>query len=230
MLLWHYNYGWVATMAVKKEGELRVRKGESIYGPMSRADFDRLLSTGRFSLADFVSVIGGPWVEILQFVSPPVAADEQSAPLRVLRGDRVFGSLNHRRIRQLRAEGRIADEDLVCAVGGPWMSIADFLSPPRPPDAIPLAEAEPVEPEIEWEYVPLKWYHVYARDIDEQITDQWFVRVHGIHSAPLTKRQLQQLLSAREINLNCLARHITWHEEQWKPIHSIAELAEALNL
>jgi hypothetical protein len=211
-------------MAVKKDGELRVRKGESIFGPMTRADFDHLLANGRFSLADFVSVVGGPWVEILQYVSPPVATDEQSAPLRVLRGDRIYGSLNHRRVRQMRTEGRIADDDLVCAVGGPWMSIADFLSPPRPPEASPALPA----PEVEVEYVPLKWYHVYARDVDQQLTDQWFVRVRGIHSAPLTMRQLQQLLLAHEINFNCPARHITWHTEQWKPMHSIPELAEAL--
>jgi hypothetical protein len=212
-------------MPVKKEGELRVRKGESIFGPMTRADFDRLLSTGRINLADQVSVLGGPWVEILQYVSPPALTDDQSAPLRVLKGDRVFGSLNLRRIRQLRTEGRIADDDLVCALGGPWMSIADFLSPPRPPEA----EAVPVEPEAEWEYVPLKWYHVYERDVDQQMIDQWFVRVHGIHSAPLTTRQIQQLITAREINLNCHARHVSWHEDNWKPLRQIAELADELH-
>jgi hypothetical protein len=81
-------------MAVKKDGELRVRKGGSIYGPMTRDDFDRLLASGRFGLADFVSFLGGPWTEILQFVSPPPA--EEQGNLRVLRGDRIFGSLNLR--------------------------------------------------------------------------------------------------------------------------------------
>lgn len=212
-------------MPVKKEGELRVRKGESIYGPMTRADLDRLLSAGRFNLADHVSVLDGPWVEILQYFSPSVPTDDQSAPLRVLQGDRVFGSLNLRRIRQLRTEGRIAEDDLVCALGGPWMSVADFLSPPRPPEA----EALPVEPEAEREYVPLKWYHVYARDVDQRITDQWFVRVHGIHSAPLTTRQIQQLILAGEVNLNCHARHITWRDDHWKPLRQIAELADELH-
>lgn len=194
---------------------------------MTRADFDRLLGKGRFSLADFVSVMGGPWVEVLQFVSPPTPTDEQSTPLRVLRGERVFGALNLRRITQLRDEGRLNDDDLVCAVGGPWMSIADFLSPPQPcggPPAPGQPEVE-AELEVEVEYVERKWYHVYARDVDNQLTDQWFVRVHGIHSAPLTMRQLQQLLFAREINMNCVARHISWDAGHWKPLHSIPELA-----
>jgi hypothetical protein len=166
--------------------------------------------------------MGGPWIEALQFVSPPAPTDEESTPLRVLRGERIFGALNLRRIVQLRDEGRIANDDLVCAVGGPWMSIADFLSPPRPPEATPApAELEIAEAEV----IPLRWYHLYARDVDKQLTDQWFVRVHGIHSAPLTMRQLQQLLFAREININCVARHISWDAKHWKPLHSIPELA-----
>ena len=222
-------------MAVKKEGELRVRKGESIYGPMSRDDFDRMLAKGRFGLADFVSVWGGPWTEIIHFLAPPVAADTEgestSTPLRVLRGDRIFASLNHRRIAQLHADGRIEDDDLVCALGGPWMSVADFLSPPLPPDEPPLAEAIPVEePEPEWEYVPLKWYHAYARDLEDQLTDQWFVRVDGIHSAPLTRRQIHQLLCANEITLNSVARHFTWRDGDWKPIRSIPELSDVMHL
>ena len=111
------------------------------------------------------------------------------------------------------------------------MSVADFLSPPRPPDVLMPAEAVPIEePEPEWEYVPVKWYHAYARDLDQQLTDQWFVRVHGIHSAPLTRRQIRQLLSANEITLNNVARHFTWHENAWQPIRSIPELSDSMQL
>ena len=217
-------------MTVKKEGELRVRKGESIYGPMSRQDFDRLLASGRFSLADFVSVLGGPWVEILQFVSPRPVADEEG-DLRVLRGDRIFGSLNHRRLKQLCAEGRIDGDDLVCAVGGPWMPVADFLAPPRPPEKLEEPVEEDLEPyEPEYEYVPLRWYHVYADEVDVKQADQWYVRVHGIHSAPLTRRQVRQLFFSREITPKSVARHITWHEDFWQPIETIPELAEALRV
>ncbi|HWB09113.1 MAG TPA: hypothetical protein VG826_07815 [Pirellulales bacterium] len=216
-------------MAVKKEGELRVRKGESIYGPMTREDFDRLLATGRFSLADFVSVWGGPWTEVLQFVSPPVAADPEDGHLRVLRGDRIFGALNLRRLKQLCAEGRVTGDDLVCAMGGPWMPVADFLSPPRPPEEVPVEIEESDELlEAEVEYVPLTWYRVYSQDVDEQQVDQWYVRVRGIHSAPLTRQQIRQLWFAQEIGTGNLARHVTWHAEFWQPIHSIPELAAAL--
>jgi hypothetical protein len=215
-------------MTVKKEGELRVRKGESIYGPMTRQDFDRLLASGRVNLADFVSVLNGPWTEILQFLSPPPPADQEQGHLRVLRGDRIFGSLNHRRLKQLCAEGRIAGDDLVCAIGGPWMPVANFLAPPRRPEETPTEVEEPDELEAEVEYIPLTWYRVYANEVEEKQADQWYVRVHGIHSAPLTKRQIRQLMHAEEITLGNLARHVTWHAEFWQPIRSIPDLADLL--
>lgn len=227
-------------MTVKKEGELRLRKGESIYGPMTRRDLDRLLASGRFTLTDLVSVWGGPWMEIHELLAPgeTVAGSMPAAPLRVLHGERVFASLNHEQLSELREEGRIADDDLVCAMGGPWMSVADFLSPPLPPARLleaqrvedevleaEVAEAEPVEAEPpddeDW---PDTWYHAYAGDIDEQLSDQWFVRVRGIHSAPLTRQQVRQLLFAGEITSNNPARHFTWQEDFWRPIRAIPEL------
>ncbi|HVA47264.1 MAG TPA: DUF4339 domain-containing protein [Pirellulales bacterium] len=228
-------------MAVKKEGELRVRKGESVYGPMARDDFDRLLANGRFTSADFVSLWGGPWTQIAEFLSQAVegesAGPADAATLRVLRGDRVYSGLNHRRLNQLRDDGRLAANDLVQAAGGPWMALGDFLSPPRPYEP-PVAEAEPLEAEPvyaepvyaepvedDWIDVPLRWYHVYASDLEDRASDQWFVRVRGIHSAPLTRQQVRQLLSAGEITLYDLARHRTWREDFWVPIHSVPELA-----
>ncbi|HQU44790.1 MAG TPA: hypothetical protein PK867_18390, partial [Pirellulales bacterium] len=220
-------------MAVKKEGELRVRKGESVYGPMARDDFDRLLAEGRFSTSDFVSLWGGPWTQVAEFLSQAVegenAGPADAAPLRMLRGDRVYSGLNHRRLNQLRDDGRLANDDLVQAAGGPWMAVGDFLSPPRPYEP-PAGEAEPreaepvkaepvyaepveAEPEADWIDVPLKWYHVYSSDLEDRVSDQWFVRVRGIHSAPLTRQQVRQLLSAREITFYDLARHRTWRED-----------------
>lgn len=228
MLLWTGTIQRIAAMAVKKDGELRVRKGESIYGPMSRQDLERLLASGRFGLTDLVSVLGGPWMEVLQFVSPTPAAEDGRGHLRVLRANQIFGGLDQQRLRRLCAEGRVEGHDLVCALGGPWMPVADFLAPPREIaeevlEAEEIYEAEPVELQVE--YVPLKWYHVYRAEVDEPMADQWYVRVHGIHSAPLTRRQVQQLFFAREITGSSVARHITWHPEFWKPIDSIPELA-----
>jgi hypothetical protein len=112
------------------------------------------------------------------------------------------------------------------------MSVADFLAPPRPAEQSPAVEAElveaEVEPEFEVEYVPLRWYHVYAEDVDVPQADQWFVRVRGIHSAPLTRGQIRHLLMAREITPDCPTRHISWREEAWQPIHSVPELAAVL--
>lgn len=222
-------------MAIKKGGELRVRKGDSVFGPMSRESFDRLLAEGRFSRADFVSVWGGPWREIDEFLSPPVdetgIAPASPTPLRVLQGDRIYAGLDQERLAALREEGRLADDDLVQAVGGPWMAVGDFLSPPRPQwaEEEPL-EAEEVwddeEPEEEvWAEVPLKWYHVYASDMEDRAADQWFVRVRGIHSAPLTRQQVRSLLDARELSLHDYARHRTWREDFWVPISSVPELS-----
>jgi hypothetical protein len=215
-------------MTVKKEGELRLRKGESVYGPMARGDLDRLLANGRFTLTDLVSVWGGPWMEIHELLAPGEAVGSPpAAPLRVLHGERVFGSLNHQHLTQLREEGRIADDDLVCAMGGPWMSVADFLSPPLPP--APPSEAQPPEAEVveaepDDEYWPDTWYHAYAGDIEEQLSDQWFVRVRGIHSGPLTRQQVRQLLLAGEITSGAPARHFRWREDFWRPIRAIPEL------
>lgn len=231
-------------MAVKKEGDLRVRKGGSIYGPMTRADFDRLLANGRFTVADFVSVRDGPWMEVYGFLAPQEESVEPTAAgaLRVLHGEHVFNSLSHEEVSQLRRDRRISNEDLVCAVGGPWMSVADFLAPPRPLeswagelaeaevlDDDDLAEAEVVDDDevVEAEYVPTTWYHAYAGAIEEQLSDQWFVRVRGIHSAPLTRQQVRQLVFAREITDNNVARHVTWGENSWQPIYAIPELAIA---
>ena len=118
------------------------------------------------------------------------------------------------------------------------MSVADFLSPPLPP--APPIEAQPIEAEVvevgppeaeiveaeppDDEYWPDTWYHAYAGDIEEQLSDQWFVRVRGIHSAPLTRQQVRQLLFAGEITTNNPARHFTWHEDFWRPIRAIPEL------
>jgi hypothetical protein len=214
-------------MAAKKEGELRVRKGESVYGPMTRADFDGLLASGRFSLSDFISVWGGPWIEVIRFVAQAEGGGNSQAvskPLRVLRGDHIFSSLDQQQVSQLVRDGRIDNDDLVSAMGGPWMSVADFLSPPRPLEPLRIREPEPIAKEP-WEYIPPKWYHAYRAALEEQLSDQWFVRIRGIHSAPLNRQQIQHLFVACELTTKNVARHCTWPENRWIPIHSIPELA-----
>ena len=224
-------------MAMKRGGGLRLRKGDLVFGPMTRESFDRLLASGRFSHADFVSIWGGPWIEIGAYLSRTMdetgAAPASVTPLRALRGNRIYAGLDSERLAALRDEGRLDDNDLVQAVGGPWMAVGDFLSPPRPPEPSEeeVPEAEEVwaeaEPEEEaWDEVPLKWYHVYAADLENRTVDRWFVRVRGIHSAPLTRHQVHILLESRELNLHDYARHCTWREGFWVPISSVPELSE----
>lgn len=221
-------------MAVRKDGELRIRRGESVYGPMTRGDLEALLASRRFDLTDLVSVWGGPWMEIHQYLSPAEFEATPAAPLRVLQGEHLFGALSHEQLTRLFRQGRIAGDDLVCALGGPWMSVADFLSPPRPPEqpAEPVEEEDLLEAEVleepdddeERDEGPRTWYGVYSGDLEEQLSDQWFVRVRGIHSAPLTRQQVRQLLHAGEISSRNVARHFTWHEDSWRPIGQIPEL------
>lgn len=217
-------------MAIKKQGELRIRKGESIYGPMTRGDLEALLGSRRFVVSDLLSVGGGPWMEIHQYLAQPAPM----ATLRVLRGEHVFGSLTFDALAWLHDEGRIAGDDLVCAVGGPWMPVADFLSPPAPPPdhpppvppARPVEENDFEEPEAveEEDDLPLTWYGIYSGDLEKPLSDQWYVRVRGIHSAPLTRRQVWQLVLAKEITPHNVARHCTWPEDYWLPIHQIPQL------
>lgn len=221
-------------MAVRKQGELRIRKGEAIYGPMTREDLESLLASRRFTLTDLVSVWDGPWMSIHQYLAPRDTQAVPAAPLRVLRGEHVFGSLGFEELRRLCDEGRIAGDDLVCAAGGPWMSVADFLAPPElvVADAEVVPEAEVLSEDDlddedafdEQDDVPPTWYRMYSGDLEEQLSDRWFVRVRGIHSAPLTRHQVRQLLLAAEITPHNVARHCTWHEENWRPISQIPEL------
>ena len=56
--------------------------------------------------------------------------------------------------------------------------------------------------------------------------DQWYVRIRAMCSAPLGKRHLKALYQSREITAETLARHPKWHENDWRPIAAIPELAE----
>ena len=58
------------------------------------------------------------------------------------------------------------------------------------------------------------------------LSDVWFVRVRGMHSAPLKKHHVRTLFEARELTADSPARNENWPENAWSPIYLIPELAD----
>lgn len=339
-----------------KSGELRVLKNGVVYGPFDRAVMEQMIDSGRIDRSDQVSVRGAPWMSIADFLSTPSATSTAPPPpaapmpgtgvpstavpstvaprkhgsLRVLRGNRMVGSLDRGQVEQLYADGRLGDDDLICATGGPWMLVGDFLAAPRPrpatgtapaaagqiapplisqplhksraqpanaqppvsqppvsqppvsqpPIARPLTAQAPIarpvyaqppagEPPLEglpivqpvyrrppvaepvYDQRPLDEPPIEApayeepewvapedaavetairrdlfADFDQPVLqDEWYVRVRGIHSAPLKKQHVRRLIESREVTLDDAARHCSWRETDWRSIRSIPELA-----
>ena len=300
-----------------KQGELRVLKDGIVYGPMGRAELDRLLAAGKISLSHQISVGGAAWIGLDAFLGgsvgrksaaqmlvaqtsaaqtsatapqaapqrvpapPSTAAPKDDDPvLRLLAGNRVISSLCRAEIEQLRQSGRVKDDDLICALYGPWMRVGDFIAPPRssppatfleehhdsaagraasPPQTTPatvspvaaatLATSPAMTPPpmvmatlsaasqgVSAPFAPaavlqpLQFLAANPPDLraDAPLSDEWFVRVRGVLSAPLCKRHVKALFEAREVTRDCPARHATWPENAWRPLHAIPQLADAI--
>lgn len=341
-----------------KSGDLRVLKNGAVYGPFDRALLEQMIESGRIDQNDQVSVRGAPWRSIAEFLlAPPAPIADPSSPaepipdsplpdspmpgsapkkqgsLRVLRGNRMVGSLDRSQVEQLYAVGRVGDDDLICAKGGPWMLVGDFLAPPPPrlatgatpaaqasgpsepatsqPSVVPVqarqdsrAQPRPAQPPVAQPPVaqrpatqrpvvqpvyrqPPVVRPIYAQqpaadpplaqppvahpvagrppleqpayeappdeapayeepewvtpedaavetairrdlfaELDEPVLkDEWYVRVRGIHSAPLKKQHVRMLIESREITLDDAARHCSWRETDWRAIRTIPQLA-----
>ncbi|OYV82677.1 MAG: hypothetical protein B7Z73_16905, partial [Planctomycetia bacterium 21-64-5] len=74
----------------------------------------------------------------------PALLDEADPVLRLLTGKRIVTALSRADIDQLHQSGRIDDDDLICAMYGPWMRVCDFLAAPRakPPATLLEEHAE----------------------------------------------------------------------------------------
>ena len=59
-----------------------------------------------------------------------------------------------------------------------------------------------------------------------KLTDQWYVKVRGMHSMNLQKHHLKTLLAIREITIENPVRHVQWTDEDWRPLREIPQLAE----
>lgn len=297
-----------------KKGDLRVLKAGVVYGPMSRTQLDQLLALRRIGLQDQISVRGAPWAPLDVYLgtspgpsavgSEPMPDRREAAPrhdlavdgepvLRLLSGNRIISSLSRAEVDQLRQAGRIQDDDLICALYGPWMCVGDFFAPPRSaPPATFLEEhretnpgqtlPEPAAPSVPKSILtsvattatpptaapatpragaaakapagvvasnaatagntapfapvailqPAAPVHpcptAGAGTTGANMTDEWFVRVRGILSAPLRKQHVRALFDAREVTRDCTARHVSWPDNAWLPIHAIPQLADAV--
>jgi hypothetical protein len=261
-------------MAKQKQGELRLLKSGVVFGPTDRDGLDRLLASGRIGPDDHVSVHNGPWTRVADYLSAPAAAAFQTAPpapkpsveptkkkgdLRVLTGGRIVGLLTRDDVEGLWKASRVGDEDLICAVGGPWMRVGDFFAPPAAQTPVtPAASASPSPPapasapipvgqasQPLLMPIPLKPKQAGApqnapqppaapapqlpaasgQSPNSRLSDEWFVRVRGIHSSPLKLQHVKALYQAKEVTLDNVARHPRWSENDWRPLHAIPELA-----
>jgi hypothetical protein len=254
----------------KKDGDLKLLKSGAVYGPMSRDDFEQLRCAGKVGLDELVSVRGGPWMTVADFLASSANATDRETPiapahdlatgvaasdhndpvLRLLTGKRIVTALSRAEVTELRQSGRVDDDDLICALYGPWMRVGDFLAPPgTKPSATLLEEHGDVAPSalpdvppspqpaprplapivIPGPVSPLSDTAIsFASSQDSSLRDEWYVRVRGVHSAPLGKRHVKALFEAKEIDRDNVARHPTWREGVWRPIHSILQLADSV--
>ena len=147
-----------------KLGNLRVRKEQRVFGPMTRTDLEKLLASGRVSATDQVSIDEGPWQLMDAFLNapavplaavppagpshsvPPAAelTGKQPGTLHVIHDNRKFRRLTRQQVVELLAQGRLANGDLIAVEGGPWMMLENFLAPPTasppPPPAVDSLE------------------------------------------------------------------------------------------
>ncbi|HXT58923.1 MAG TPA: hypothetical protein VN699_09810 [Pirellulales bacterium] len=214
-------------MAKQKTGDLRILKGGNVFGPMLREDLERLLAARKIAPSDQVSVAGAPWIAVEEHLNPR-APDQEPIPercLQVLKGRRMFGPMTRQEVVDLAASGRIDDEDLISALGGPWMRLADFFAAPIRPEEVEEDDASLVE------LLPAHALEVGRFRIQDlleegrEAPDIWYIRVRGIHSSPLQKWHIRQLYQSREITLDCPVRNASWRAEDWRRIGDVRELA-----
>lgn len=273
---------------MKKQADLRLLRNGVVFGPTDREGLEKLLASGRITTDDRVSVRNAAWIPIGDFLAAPAAPSQTdtSAPvalaappvkkkgeLKVLTGGRMVSGLHRDEVERLWKAARVKEDDLICALGGPWMRAGDFFAPPPPP-VVALAERTPIEKQPlpmpilvpatpKPMPVPMRPpqpaddtpYAAPPAEASPQlgalvvqpgvtaptgggyrvrllpppptsVSDEWFVRVRGVHSAPLKKQHVKALFQAREITLDNVARHPTWAENDWRPISSIATLAD----
>jgi hypothetical protein len=244
-----------------KQGNLHIRKGTSRYGPMWHADLEKLLAAGRLAPTDQVSVSDGPWMSIGHYLATAPHAAQPSAAasgwkeapsgkqdsgvlatlsqpnpcLHIVHENRKYPAMTRQQVKGLLDSARLSGDDLICAIDGPWMRVADFFA--KRGDSTPSeawAEVEVDEEDIddleevfeEYPASPLGASAVRSPAPVPLLSDQWYVKVRGLHSMNLQKHHLKTLLAIREITIDNPVRHVHWDDEGWQPLREIPQLAD----
>ncbi|HVX15092.1 MAG TPA: hypothetical protein VHC22_28125 [Pirellulales bacterium] len=233
----------------RAKGDLRVLTAGRVIGSLSRSDVEQLHAGGRIGADDLICAHNGPWMPVGDFLSPPppvekppiaanvvtTAADPAPAtPAPYTPDDEddpvVFTPLSP---APPMAPAPAAPPPPVAPVPAPPPPIAPAPAPPAPLSPAPPAWPPPLiaqvvvpRPAAAPVHAPASYPLARLRPPAPPANDEWFVRVRGIHSAPLRKHHVKALYQAREITLDNAARHPTWHENDWRPIHSIPQLAD----
>lgn len=210
-----------ALKARVKKGDLRVLSGGRIVSSLARRDVEQLRIVGRIGDDDLISALNGPWMPIRDFLAPPppepMVAPPEPASAEPLPTAIAVIELEERAPPELTT----IPVPVVPVWPAPPPSVAPSPAAWSPPPVAPVALPRPAAPPQAASY-PL----ARPRPPAPPTSDEWYVRVRGIHSAPLRKHHVKALYQAREITLDCAARHPTWHENDWRPIHSIPQLAD----
>lgn len=212
------------------DATLRLLAGQRTFSSLSRREVEQLRSSGRVDDDDLICVLNGPWMRVGDFFAPPAVA--ATAPRTSTPSVAPPAEPNQPAVAE---DSPQATPDVAPAVS------SQAPAPARPPapvfQSIPLpAPAQSPTPTTD----ALTSLHVmsgagmgYYSPPPELppgvwLSDVWFVRIRGMHSAPLKKHHLRTLFEARELMADSPARNANWPENAWSPVRLIPELAEVI--
>lgn len=225
---------WTAgsSPVVRREGSsqacLRLLQADRKFPPMTREQVLGLLHTDRVNGDDLICALDGPWMRVEDFFATrPPPTSHVSAPPPVATPVTRRGMVPKEIVEVLTDDDLVEDEASE-AVGAEVLTEADLIDGPSQ-DMDELTEDDVIDaPPASLSTAGGRGVRSLLEEDKAQLADSWFVRVRGVHSAPLKRHHVRMLLEARELTPECLALHTTWRDTQWMPVKSIPQLAELL--
>ncbi|HUY92088.1 MAG TPA: hypothetical protein VMV10_25325 [Pirellulales bacterium] len=186
-----------------KRGDLRIVNASRVVSSLTQDDVEGLLRARRIGNDDLISAEQGPWMRVGDFLTArPVRRAASSASVPTSTAAPIQPAA-----------------PLPTAVPLPVATPVDF-------QPLPVPRASPVPPPAVAPYPISATPLLGALDPRIRAGDDWFVRVRGVHSAPLKVHHVKALYQAKEVTLDDNARHPSWADNDWRPMHSIPELAD----
>jgi hypothetical protein len=232
-----------------KKGELRVISGSRIIGSLRRDQVEQLRAATRIDDDDLICAANGPWMRVGDFFashSAPVVTTVQAGPAPTAPADAVHTptevewteevvemeavELEAVELETLKMQLEIIEPlPTTVSPAGPVRNPPPLPTPPRIAPQPPAFPQPPVLPQAAASPQATGGYRVAPRRPPAPpISDEWYVRVRGMYSASLRKHHVKALYEAQEVTRDSLARHGSWHDNDWRPIHTIAELADVM--